>query len=115
MKQVKKEKKKDNYLKFSFLFPVVLAAVDAVLMAATIYVYTNQTTIANMEMARLIAQAGTISIALSPTFLMITAFISFRHMKKHPHGSAFYIKTPMFISLLVWGLQVIYSLGLMSV
>jgi len=115
MKQTKKIKEKDNYWKFSFLFPVVLATIDAVLMAAFIYVYANQATIANMELARLIAQMGTISVALSPTFLMITAFVSFRHMKKHPNGSAFYIKAPMLLSILVWGLQVIYSLSLMSV
>ena len=82
-------------------------------MAGMIYVIANQATIANMEFARLIAQAGTILLAVSPTGLMITAFVSFRHMKKHPEGSAFYIKTPMLVSVFVWGAQVLYMATMM--
>lgn len=113
MKKTKKVKEKDNYMKFSFLFPIIVTAIDAVIMAGMIYVIANQATIANMELARLIAQAGTILLAVSPTGLMITAFVSFRHMKKHPEGSAFYIKTPMLVSVLVWGAQVLYMATMM--
>ena len=113
MKKNKKVKEKDNYMKFSFLFPIIVTAIDAVVMAGMIYVIANQATIANMELARLIAQAGTILLAVSPTGLMITAFVSFRHMKKHPEGSAFYIKTPMLVSVLVWGAQVLYMATMM--
>ncbi len=108
MKQTKKVKEKDNYLKFSFLFPIILTAIDAVIMLAFIYVIANQATITNMDLARLIAQTGTVLLAMSPTGLLITAFVSFRHAKKHPDGSAFYIKTPMFVSVLIWGIQVLY-------
>ena len=113
MKKTKKVKEKDNYMKFSFLFPIIVTAIDAVIMAGMIYVIANQATIANMELARLIAQAGTILLAVSPTGLMITAFVSFRHMKKHPEGSAFYNKTPMLVSVLVWGAQVLYMATMM--
>ncbi|MBQ8604797.1 MAG: hypothetical protein IJ410_08165 [Oscillospiraceae bacterium] len=108
MKQVKKQKEKDNYLKFSFLFPIILTAVDAVIMLAFIYVVANQATLTNMNFARLVAQAGTVLLAMSPTGLLITSFVSFKHMKKHPDGSAFYIKTPMLVSVIVWGVQVLY-------
>ena len=113
MKKNKKVKEKDNYMKFSFLFPIIVTAIDAVIMAGMIYVIANQATIANIELARLIVQAGTILLAISPTGLMITAFVSFRHMKKHPESSAFYIKTPMLVSVLVWGAQVLYMATMM--
>ena len=106
MKQTKKEK--DNYLKFSFLFPIVVSAIDAVIVLAGMYALTNRGTITNVAMARLLAQAAVILISLSPTGMLITAFIGFRHAKKHPDSSAFYMKAPMIISILVWGIQVLY-------
>ena len=118
MKQTKnsktKVKEKDNYLKFSFLFPVIVTAIDMVIMAAMIYVISNQATLSNIAFAKLIAQAGTVLLALSPTFLLVTSFVSFKHMKKHPDGSALYVKTPMLVSVLVWGAQVIYMATMMG-
>ncbi|MBR5521385.1 MAG: hypothetical protein IKU54_05245 [Oscillospiraceae bacterium] len=113
-KTITKEKEKDNYLKFSFLFPVIVTLIDAVIMSAVIYVTLNQATLGNVELGRLIFQTGSVLLALSPTFLMITAFVSLRHAKKHPNGSPFYIKTPMFLSVTVWGAQVMYMVTLMG-
>jgi hypothetical protein len=116
MKQTKKAKtkEKDNYMKFSFLFPVVVSAVGAVIMAAFIFVMANRNNFANIELAKLIANVGAVRISLSPTFLLVTAYTSFKHMKKHPDGSAFYVKAPMIISVLVWGAQVIYMSTMMA-
>lgn len=108
-KNVKKEK--DNYLKMTFLFPVVTSLIDAVIMIVAIY-FANQQTVANVAFARLVLQTATILLAVSPTFLLINAFLSHRHSKRYPNGSAFYIKTPMLVSLLVWGTQMLYMITL---
>jgi len=105
MKQVKKEK--DNYRKLTFLFPVVTSVVDAVIVLTALYISTLSS-VSNVQMARLIMQIATILLAVSPTFLMINAFMSHRHMKKYQGGSSFYVKAPMIITLLVWCTQTLY-------
>ncbi len=111
-KQVKKEK--DNYLKASFLFPVVVSVIDvAVVAAALVITGSDPQAITNMALARLTAQAATIFISISPTMLLLTSWISLRHSKKYPKGSGFYIKTPMLLSVVVWGAQTLYMVSMM--
>ena len=108
-KQIKKEK--DNYLKRTFLFPVVTSIIGAVIMGMALSV-SSLTTASNTEMATLLMQAAMIMITFSPTILLLNSVLSYRHMKKHPNGSNFYVKTPMLCSLLVWGVQVLYLVTL---
>lgn len=113
-KQVKKEK--DNYLKSTFLFPVVISVLDLMLIGSALYISgLNAQTVGNIRIARFILQAATIVMATSPTFLLITVYMSLRHVKKYPNGSSFYKKLPMLISLLVWGVQTLYSFGLAGI
>lgn len=108
-KQVKKEK--DNYLKFTFLFPIITSIIDAVIVISALYVYKLET-VSNVARARLLVETATILMAITPSFLLFNTFLSHRHSKKYPNGSAFYIKTPMLVTLLVWGVQMMYMVSL---
>ncbi len=111
-KQVKKEK--DNFLKMTFLLPVVTSVIDAVIVAAAVAVYSaNPDSITNLPMARLLVQVATILLTMSPPILLLTASLSLKHVKKYPDGSSFYKKTPMLLSMLVWGAQTLYMVTLM--
>ena len=106
-KKAKNEKEKENYSKATFLIPVVTSVLDAILVCAGMYIYSNGSA-SNVEFARLMGQMSMILITFSPTLLMMNALISHRHMKKHPDSSAFYSKAPMILSIIVFGVQVLY-------
>ncbi len=115
MKQTKELKKeKDNYLKFGFLFPVIISVIDAIIVGAALSVYmADPANIVNIPVAKLVAQAATILLTVSPAMLIATVAISSRHSKNHPKGSGFYIKAPMLASIVVWGCQTLYLVSLM--
>ncbi len=112
MSKKTEEKKKDNYFKFSFLFPIIVALATAVLMMLAVAIVEMEGKVTNIRAAQAVVRIAFISITFSPTVLMICAFISFRHMKRNPDGSSFYRMRPMIFSVAVFGLQVIYMLTL---
>ena len=111
-KQVKKVKEKDNYLKSTFLFPVTVSLLDVAVMIAAFSMSAAGDT---SSTAMLFYQAATVLTAFSPSVLLVTAYMSLRHTKKYPDGSAFYKKMPMRCSLLVWGMQTLYMVTLTGV
>ncbi len=115
MKQTKELKnEKENYLKFTFLFPIIVSVIDVIIVGIALSVYmSDPTNIANIPLATLLAQAATILLTMSPAMLIATVAISSRHSKKYPKASGFYIKTPMMVSALVWGVQTLYLVSLM--
>lgn len=117
MKQTKKaksqlkEKEKDNYLKSTFIVPVVYSVITAVLMIVTIIIAVSSN-VANISIARTIIQMSALSLSLSPSALILCVFMGTKHRTKHPDGSTFYRQFPLAISFLVIGLQVLYMVFL---
>ena len=106
-------KEKDNYFKLTFLIPVVYSVITAILMSVAVARATSVTLdSSNLELAKKLVLWATYSLAVSPSALMITVYLSIRHQKKHPDGSRFYRVRPMALSLIVIGLQVLYMFSL---
>ena len=102
----KNDKNKINFLKPGFIIPMVYCTVSALIMAG--YYLVNKGYIADTEFARTLAQAGTISILLSPSALMICGRLSMKHREKYPFRPFFYTELPVYLSFLILGLQVFY-------
>lgn len=106
MKQIPKEK--DNYKKFSFLFPVLYSTFNAVMIIASYTMAKQGLTQVNGSLASNIALFTMGLMAVSPALLILTVFISMRHRNRYPNGSYFYRQAPMGLSFLVIGGEVLY-------
>lgn len=110
MKQIKNVKEKENYLKFSFLFPIIYSIINMLVVIGALFIYSAGSSIpaSYMGVSKLVVQAAAIFLTFSPTALMVTMFISTRHRKRYVNASSFYRRAPLSISFIVTGVQVVY-------
>ncbi len=115
MKQAQKAKKelkeKDNYLKSTFIVPVLYSILTAILMLMTIGIAVSSN-IDNISVVRTIIQMSALSLFLSPSALIICVFMGTKHRRRYQESSNFYKQFPLAISFLVIGFQVIYMVFL---
>lgn len=111
MKSNIKQSEKVSVTKFSFWFPLLYSSVTAVLMMLALAVVFSQQ-ISNERAARAVLQAAAVSLAVSPSALIINTFISIKHSKRYIGAPSLYVKAPMVFSVLVLGAQVLYMVYL---
>ena len=110
-----KNTKKDNkisYLRPGFIIPIVYSTLSGIVMAL-VYLVTNNPQMFSESLKALILQAGTISVVLSPSALIVCGGLSLKHRNKFPLESFLYAEFPLALSFLVLGFQVLY-LAMMS-
>ncbi len=99
--------KKLNYLKAGFIIPMVYSTISGVIMAL-VYLVTNNPQIFGTAISALILQAGTISVVLSPSALIVCGSLARKHRNRFPLETFFYSELPLVLSFLVLGFQVLY-------
>ena len=99
--------KKINYLKPGFIIPMVYCTISAIIMGL-VYLATNNPQMFTTDITNIIMTAGSISLVLSPSALIVCGGLSLKHRNKFPLESAFYSELPVVLSFLVLGLQVVY-------
>ena len=115
MKQMQKTKakvqEKDDYKKLSFLFPVIYSILTAILMISALYIVYSGADV-SVALAGYLMNISALSLAISPSALIVCVFLGTKHRQKHPNGSSFYRQCPLVLSFLVEGLQVLYMVSL---
>ena len=106
---------KDNYLKFSFLYPVLFSLINGTFVVLSFYLASKGLTHVPNTLPYVIATIAMVFMALSPPTLIATVFISMRHRNKNPNGSGFYRQAPLALSFLVMGFEVLYMVMLTMV
>ena len=99
--------KKINYLKLGFIIPVVYSTISGIIMAL-VYLVTNNPQMFSESLSLLILQAGTVSVTLSPSALIVCGSLAMKHRNKFPLEPFLYSDFPLALSFLVLGFQVLY-------
>ena len=99
--------KKNSYFKPGFIIPVVYSTISGIIIAL-VYLVTNNPQMFSESLSLLILQAGTVSVTLSPSALILCGALALRHRNKFPLESFLYSDLPLALSFSVLGIQVLY-------
>lgn len=102
-----KGKPQKSYLRPGFIIPMVYSVFTAILMGL-VYLVTEKNMVADVELAKMILQAGMVSVTFSPPALILCGPMAYRHKNTFPLESVFYSELPFFLTVLVLGFQVLY-------